>query len=97
MNENIKIKILNILFNKTNFNIILKAFLDDRNDIIVYDSDLGKNIKIVLEGFKTFKDCLNDRYDKTSKGELKKWISKLMKEQDESIKPRKHRNLGKEK
>ena len=97
MNENIKIKILNILFNKTNFNIILKAFLDDKNDIIVYDSDLGKNIKIVLEGFKTFKDCLNDRYDEKSKGELKKWIIELMKEESVNIKPRKHRNLGKEK
>ena len=51
--KNAEIKKLNLLFNKTTFFIILKAFLEDQNLIIV------DNTPIKLEGFKTFNYYLN--------------------------------------
>ena len=58
--KNVKIKKLNKLFDeKTTFWLILEAFINDKNTIILNnENENNENEEIILEGFSTLKDCL---------------------------------------
>lgn len=89
INKNGKIKILDFLFNEIKFKKILKLFLYDCKDINISITIYEKDKVFNLERFKTFKDFLNDTFDKDSKEEIKERLLKIMDEENKEIKTRK--------
>ena len=73
--ENKQLKILNGLFNLC-FKDFLIAYLNDESEITIFD-----DIKISLEGFKTFGSCFNERkdgYNQSQKNVYKKNIFEII-------------------
>ena len=80
---------MDFLFNEIKFKKILKLFLYDCKDINISITIYEKDKVFNLERFKTFKDFLNDTFDKASKEEIKERLLKIMDEENKEIKTRK--------
>ena len=88
--ENVKIKILNIIFSETSkisFWTFLEAFINDSNSITFFN-EKGKEEKIILEEFRTLKDCLL-LFKSDEKKEIKERIKKIKEGKVNTREPRK--------
>ena len=94
-NGKVENKILNILFTKTTFKEILESFLLNHPFIEKSISDNETKGRIELNNFQTYENCLNDKYDKKTKEELKIRIFKIIKGDKSEIKTRKSRKIAK--